>query len=89
VKQFLGTTKICARCGEEKSVDDFNRRSSSRDGRQSYCKTCGRDCSKTWMGAVRAAHPLPSHRTRRASVTQPAPLEQFAADWCARHPEKK
>lgn len=34
------TQKRCGRCGEEKPVSEFNRMSSSADGRQGYCRRC-------------------------------------------------
>ena len=33
-------TKICRRCGVEKSLDDFYVKKSNSDGRRSYCKLC-------------------------------------------------
>lgn len=36
----MQTTKICRRCGKEKPAGEFNRKSSSPDGLQSYCKEC-------------------------------------------------
>jgi hypothetical protein len=34
-------TKVCGKCGEEKSRESFyERRKGSRDGLQTYCKTC-------------------------------------------------
>lgn len=34
--------KICSKCGVEKSLDEFNKNSSKRDGVQVYCKICNR-----------------------------------------------
>jgi hypothetical protein len=34
--------KTCAKCRVEKSVEDFHRSSSSRDGTQYNCKTCNK-----------------------------------------------
>lgn len=33
-------TKICALCHKTKEVSEFSLRSQSKDGRQSWCKTC-------------------------------------------------
>ena len=33
-------TKLCAFCKEDKSINEFWRNSSAKDGRQGYCKTC-------------------------------------------------
>ena len=35
-------TKVCTKCGEEKSLDDFYRNKNTKDGRMSECKTCRR-----------------------------------------------
>lgn len=34
--------KPCSTCKEEKSLQDFNRKSSSRDGLQSHCRMCSK-----------------------------------------------
>lgn len=44
--------KTCAGCGETKPLDEFNRRKSSRDGRQSYC----RDCTRAYKASHYAAN---------------------------------
>lgn len=33
-------TKQCYRCKQEKTIDNFYRNNSSKDGLQSYCKDC-------------------------------------------------
>lgn len=32
--------KHCSKCGKIKPAEEFNRRSSSKDGKQSYCRAC-------------------------------------------------
>lgn len=39
-------TKVCARCGEEKPLDEFYNQPSSRDGKASYCKECAKELSR-------------------------------------------
>lgn len=39
-------TKVCARCGEEKPLDEFYNQPSTRDGKASYCKECVKELSK-------------------------------------------
>lgn len=39
--------KVCTRCGKELPVDQFNRRSSSADGLQTWCKSCQRESQRT------------------------------------------
>lgn len=36
----IAQTKTCSRCGVEKPLRDFHRRSSSPDGHSGVCKTC-------------------------------------------------
>lgn len=38
-----GATKICAKCGIEKPVEEFQRRTDTRNGRQSRCKPCRKE----------------------------------------------
>lgn len=40
VLEFAMDTKKCTKCGEEKSLSDFHRRSANLDGRSSHCKVC-------------------------------------------------
>lgn len=34
--------KHCQKCGNLKPVEQFNRRTSAKDGKQSYCRNCQR-----------------------------------------------
>lgn len=38
--------KTCAKCKEEKILDEFHKDKSKKDGRQSYCKRCLSDAAK-------------------------------------------
>jgi hypothetical protein len=38
--------KRCARCGEEKSLDDFYRRATGSERRQAFCKKCDGEASR-------------------------------------------
>ena len=42
------TTKICCKCKEEKSTDEFTKLSNSPDGLNYYCKLCSRNITKQW-----------------------------------------
>lgn len=33
-------TKICSKCGQEKSIEEFYAHSTAKDGLQPYCKEC-------------------------------------------------
>ena len=37
--------KHCQKCGKLKPVEEFNRRTSAKDGLQSYCRACQRGYS--------------------------------------------
>lgn len=41
------TLKICSKCKIEKSELEFNKRKSSKDGLNSYCKDCNKENLKT------------------------------------------
>ena len=36
--------KTCSKCKIEKSINNFNNKKSSKDGKQSYCKNCQKSC---------------------------------------------
>ena len=38
-------TKVCNKCGRELPIDTFNKKASSKDGLQGYC----RDCQNSYM----------------------------------------
>lgn len=40
--------KRCAKCGETKSLDDFNRNRTKLDGRQYRCRSCQSQASRLW-----------------------------------------
>lgn len=44
--------KRCSRCGESKSLDDFNRSSGRAGGRQVYCRECQAQYVKTWHATL-------------------------------------
>ena len=54
----MGTLKKCAKCDTEKPLDAFNNNSSSKDGKQRYCRECnkmyGRKYYKTHTKGERA-----------------------------------
>ena len=41
--------KVCAACGEIKSVDTFSKRTKSQDGLQPKCKACASVTKKAWV----------------------------------------
>jgi len=44
----LITNKTCFKCGENKSLDEFSRNKSKKDGMQTYCKKCNAQYNKKY-----------------------------------------
>jgi hypothetical protein len=44
-------SKICRKCLTRKSLDQFNRDSSAKDGRQKYCRPCQNERNSAWAKA--------------------------------------
>lgn len=40
--------KKCTKCGEVKALDLFSNDKSKKDGKQSLCKECSKECSRKW-----------------------------------------
>ena len=38
--------KICKKCGNSKSLEDFGKQAKSKDGLKNYCKTCIADINR-------------------------------------------
>jgi 5-methylcytosine-specific restriction endonuclease McrA len=49
----MDSTKVCRRCAETKPLEDFNKRTSAKDGRASWC----RECQRTYHAAWKIANP--------------------------------
>lgn len=41
--------KVCARCGISKDLNDYNNKSSAKDGKQPYCRKCNSEFGKSYM----------------------------------------
>ena len=50
----MNNKKMCPRCGEKKSRDDFNKDSSCSDGLCTYCKECNKSKVRHWREKKRA-----------------------------------
>ena len=44
-------TKTCKRCATDKPLEDFHKRSASKDGLQTYCKACAIIGVRKWQEA--------------------------------------
>ncbi len=40
--------RICKRCGEEKSINEFRKHNSKKEGRRLVCEECGRAEAREW-----------------------------------------
>ena len=77
--------KRCAKCEVLKPLEDFNRRSRSPDGRQSYC----RECKRTLWGDWRLANPdrLSDTHRRWRDTNREYDLERKRV-WSKANPDK-
>ncbi len=74
-------TKICTKCGEEKSLEDFYKKTNAPDGRTSQCKTCVAKYAKTH----REANPE-KVKVRNAKWREENP--EYMTKWREENPEK-
>lgn len=56
--------KVCRRCSESKSLDDFDQNLKCRDGKTSWCKGCRRSYQKSRRLRLRE-QPVAGHSTTR------------------------
>lgn len=66
--------KLCTKCKEAKSLDEFNRNKNAKDGRQSNCRNCQSAYGSKW----RAAH---SEHSRAASAEYRRNNAENIAEW--------
>ncbi len=55
MKIGMTCSQECSRCKEVKSLDEFNRDKSRKDGRQRYCKTCRNASRREWNAKKKLA----------------------------------
>lgn len=48
-------TKVCSCCGRELPLSEFHKKTSSKDGHQSYCKECAVKLARERLNSLRAA----------------------------------
>jgi hypothetical protein len=80
--------KVCRKCGEAKSLDEFYRMPGMRDGLDSKCKQCARDAVKANRDQKHEQY-LEYDRLR---FTRPERKAQHAANGArhnARHPDRR
>ena len=49
----MDEAKRCSHCGKLKPLEEFNKRSRSKDGLQHYCRECQRAANREWYDANR------------------------------------
>ena len=59
------TEKRCTKCGEVKPISEFYRRAASKDGFQTYCKSCLAENRRKNMGNVRERERVKRAEERR------------------------
>jgi len=62
-------SKFCIKCEDTKLTNEFQRRSLSRDGLQSYCKSCSKKYVQQWKKNNRD-HVNEQYRNRYATNPQ-------------------
>lgn len=77
--------KVCTKCGEVKSIAEFSKRSSARDGLRTYCKVCERISFAQYC----AANPE-KEKTRKAKyrAVNSEKEKAYKIKWRAANPEK-
>lgn len=73
-------TKVCVKCGQEFSIENFYKSKTSKDGYSSYCKTCTNESSKSshrktraeakGLGGVCKGNPEWAHFSTRALLAE-------------------
>lgn len=72
--------KACSKCGQEKYVGQFHRRVRSKDGLQSYCKDCMRECDSIREGSTKRKHSRLVHR-RGWREKNRAKINKYNREW--------
>jgi hypothetical protein len=92
--------KTCTHCKETKPIEGFSRRKSSKDGLQSWCKTCLNSRVRDWHEANRERAKALSRRwevnnrqrvrenRRRWTERNPGYMPKYLDDWHAKNPGK-
>ena len=74
-------TKVCPKCKETKSVDDFSWRNKSRGTRQPWCKPCNRKYQKEHYRGNKEDYIKKAARSRkRARIRMQERLYEFLSD---------
>lgn len=77
-------SKTCTKCGETKTLDEFYRLSSSRDGIRPDCKACGAATKRRYVANNRAAYSSRQQAWREANSDG---LDRYAREWREANPD--
>ena len=58
-------TKVCSTCHKRKRIDCFNRKTSSKDGLEHYCKPCHRERNRKHYAGNKAAYKASAKKFKR------------------------
>jgi hypothetical protein len=63
--------KFCSRCKKQKSLDEFNKLSKAKDGRQSYCRECSKHLGKTgYKDTCRRREAIAARRDKATDINR-------------------
>jgi len=82
----MTTTKLCRVCGQEKLVDEFNRDSSKRDGRQNLCRVCKRANDRKYVALNKVRN---NERAREWRKNNKERASNNVKRWIANNLEKR
>lgn len=72
-------TKTCAKCGETKALDAFNRSKTCRDGYRGICKTCRAEANRGWYQQNADRHHANGRKWKAENAERYRELARLAA----------
>lgn len=81
--------KLCVRCNETKPIERFSKRSRSKDGHSSWCKTCFKTYDAI-RGPIRYAKEAPTIRDRAMDYYKKNKEErlEYIINWMKNNPDR-
>lgn len=83
-QNILLKTKICARCGIQKPIDCFYKKTESKDGYASTCKICSNILVASWVKVNKEKRKVIYTRSRKAHIET---HREASRQWSKNHPE--
>jgi len=78
-------TKICRKCKLEKDINEFSKKSETKDGKQSICKYCDKQKSKEWKKNNKEKVKL---QRKKYNLKNPEKIIEYQKKWAKKNPEK-